>query len=29
VLRSSLVIAAYREVRLIPHNFARPAYECF
>jgi hypothetical protein len=28
-LRSSLVIAAYHKVRLIPHDFARLAYECF
>ena len=28
-LRSSLVIAMYREVRLIPRDFARLASECF
>jgi len=28
-LRSSLVIATYCEVRLIPHDFARLAAECF
>ena len=28
-LRSSLVIAAYRKVRLIPQDFARLAYGCF
>jgi len=28
-LRSSLVIATYREVRLIPPDFARLAAECF
>jgi len=28
-LRSSLVNATYREVRLIPHDFARLASECF
>jgi hypothetical protein len=28
-LRSSLVIATYREVRLIPHDVARLVSECF
>jgi hypothetical protein len=28
-LRSSLVIATYWKVRLIPHDFARLASECF
>jgi hypothetical protein len=28
-LRSSFVIAAYHEVRLIPRDFARLASECF
>jgi len=28
-LRSSLVIATHCEVRLIPHDFARLAAECF